>query len=55
MDDTPLRGLQLCYLSRCDGDWEHSFGVVVETLDNPGWRLLVDLEGTGLEAKPFEE
>ena len=55
MDDTPLRGHQLCYLSRCDGDWEHSFGVVVETLDNPGWRLLVDLEGTGLEAKPFEE
>ena len=27
----------------------------METVDNPGWRLLVDLEGTELEAEPFEE
>jgi hypothetical protein len=55
MDDTPLRGLRRWYMSRCDGNREHSFWAATETLDHPGWRLLVGLEGAGLEAKPFEE
>lgn len=55
MDDSPLQELQEWYLAQCDGDWEHSFGVTMDTLDNPGWRASVDLEGTDLESKPFEE
>jgi Immunity protein 53 len=39
----PLRQLQLWYLARCDGDWEHSYGIRIETLDNPGWHLRIDL------------
>lgn len=50
-----LRRLQAWYLSQCDGDWEHHLGVQIETLDNPGWRVSIDLEGTSLEGEPFEE
>ncbi|WP_414169811.1 immunity 53 family protein [Streptoverticillium reticulum] len=45
---TPLKALQEWYASNCDGDWEHSFGIRIETSDNPGWILVVDLERTSL-------
>lgn len=45
----PLAALQKWYRDQCNGDWEHAYGVSVETLDNPGWMLHVDLEGTALE------
>jgi len=48
-----LEELQEWYLAQCDGEWEHQHGVSLETLDNPGWRLRIDLAGTSLEAKPF--
>jgi hypothetical protein len=41
------------YRSQCNGDWEHRHGVVIETLDNPGWSLIVDLERTPLDGRPF--
>ena len=41
-----LDRLQRWYLRECNGDWEHSFGVQIETLDNPGWRVTVDLAET---------
>jgi len=42
------------YLSNCDGDWEHSYGVKITTLDNPGWSVKIDLEGTELEGLIIE-
>lgn len=48
-----LEELQEWYLAQCDGNWEHQYGVVVDTLENPGWRLRVDLTGTELESKSF--
>ena len=48
-----LANLQQWYLSQCDGDWEHSEGVRIDTLDNPGWAFKVDLQGTTLEERPF--
>ena len=33
--------------------WEHSYGVEIGTLDNPGWTLKVDLRDTALEGRPF--
>ncbi|MEO6387022.1 MAG: immunity 53 family protein, partial [Croceibacterium sp.] len=39
------------YNSQCDGLWEHSFGVRIDTIDNPGWSLTVDLNGTDLEGR----
>ncbi len=48
-----LQELQDWYHSQCDEDWEHSYGVKIDTLDNPGWSLTIDLDGTCLEAKTF--
>ena len=50
-----LEELQRWYASQCDGEWEHAYGVTIESLDNPGWRLTIDLTGTPLEHKPFNE
>lgn len=48
-----LSWLQAWYASQCNGDWEHSYGVTIETLDNPGWRLTVDLADTALTGRGF--
>lgn len=50
-----LRNLQAWYVTNCDGDWEHTYGIRISTLDNPGWMLSVDLAQTPLEGKKFEE
>ncbi len=46
--------LEEWYAARCDGDWEHSWGVKVDTLDNPGWTISIDLNGTKAESKSLE-
>lgn len=43
---TNLLWLQNWYAAQTNGDWEHEFGVQIETLDNPGWYLAIDLAGT---------
>ncbi|WP_425475985.1 immunity 53 family protein [Mesorhizobium yinganensis] len=50
-----LSQLQQWYASQCDGDWEHGYGVAIGTLDNPGWRLKVDLRGTNLDGRTLAE
>ena len=42
------------YESNCDGDWEHSFGVTIDTLDNPGWFVTVDLDDSALADRAFD-
>jgi hypothetical protein len=49
-----LARLQQWYLDQCDEDWEHSYGVTISTLDNPGWTLEIDLTDTALAERPFE-
>ncbi|GAA2482127.1 immunity 53 family protein [Winogradskya humida] len=46
--------LQAWYATQCNGDWEHEFGIRIETLDNPGWTIVIDLGDTALEDKPYE-
>jgi hypothetical protein len=41
------------FQSCCNGEWEHELGINIETLDNPGWSVTVDLEGTPLEEARF--
>lgn len=53
MENPLIRWLQDWFTSWCDGDWEHTYGVEVETLDNPGWRVTIDLIGTDLENRYF--
>jgi hypothetical protein len=40
--------LESWYSSQCNGDWEHTFGITIQTLDNPGWHFEVDLADTEL-------
>lgn len=49
-----LDELQRWYLDQCDDDWEHSFGITIDTLDNPGWSIKIDLEGTALMGHAYE-
>jgi hypothetical protein len=46
--------LESFYARHCDGDWEHQSGVLITTIDNPGWSVTIDLEGTALEKRTFE-
>jgi hypothetical protein len=48
-----LSWLQRWYSAHCDGEWEHGFGVTIETLDNPGWSVKIDVEGTELVFTPL--
>lgn len=41
-----LERVQTWYVAQCNGDWEHSYGVKIDTLDNPGWIVTVDLAET---------
>ena len=34
-----LKVSQQWYQSKCDGTWEHMYGVEIDTLDNPGWTV----------------
>lgn len=49
-----LERLQNWYRDQCNEDWEHSFGVKIDTLDNPGWMVKIDVRETSLEQKSFE-
>ena len=50
-----LKWLEEWYESNCDGDWEHQFGLSLNTLDNPGWCLRLDLNYTLFEDVIFPE
>ena len=50
-----ILALQTWYLRQCNGDWEHEFGIKIENIDNPGWRVLIPLERTDCENKIFED
>jgi Immunity protein 53 len=49
-----IEQIQSWYAAQCDGDWEHQYGISIETLDNPGWCVTVDLFGTSLESVSFQ-
>lgn len=38
--------LDTWFKEQCDGRWEHLYGIKIETTDNPGWLVTVDLDGT---------
>ena len=45
--------LEQWFVEQCNGDWEHQYGLSIGSLDNPGWRLTIDLVGTALETRQF--
>jgi hypothetical protein len=38
----------------CNGEREHWYGVTIQSTDNPGWWVKIDLAGTALAAQNFE-
>lgn len=49
-----LEKLQDWYACLCNDDWEHTYGITIGNIDNPGWSLKVELIHTYLENVPFE-
>jgi len=43
------------YASNCNRDWEHTYGISIGTLDNPGWSMIIDLIDTPLEGRQLAE
>lgn len=41
-EQSTLDSIDRWFQNRCDGLWEHRFGVKIETTDNPGWLLTFD-------------
>jgi Immunity protein 53 len=50
---TPIDRLSEWYRAQCNDVWEHSYGVSIGTLDNPGWLVKIDIVGTNLEGRTF--
>ena len=46
MNNNILEWIQEWYSFECDGDWEHTYGIKIETVDNPGWYITINLEET---------
>ncbi|HXD93130.1 MAG TPA: immunity 53 family protein [Bacteroidia bacterium] len=44
-----LKWIQNWYQSNCNGDWEHTYGISITTIDNPGWTVIINLQETRLE------
>jgi hypothetical protein len=38
-----INWLQNWYEKECDGDWEHGYGVEIKTIDNPGWKVKINI------------
>lgn len=43
------------YNDQCNGVWEKSFGIQIETLGNPGWYIKINIQKTELQNKIFKE
>lgn len=54
MTTNTVKGIENWYGRMCDGDWEHTYGIQIDTLDNPGWVVRIDLAGTPLQEKRFD-
>jgi Immunity protein 53 len=50
-----LTKLAAWYSEQCNGLWEHSHGIRIGTVDNPGWTVKVDLRETPFQDAIFEE
>jgi immunity protein 53 of polymorphic toxin system len=49
-----LSELERWYAGQCNGEWEHGSGVRIATLDNPGWRVRINLRDTKKEGSALE-
>jgi hypothetical protein len=50
-----LSALEKWYASQCNGEWEHAWGVRINTLDNPGRHAHLNLQGTRRQDATLEK
>lgn len=50
-----IKWIQDWYKNNCNGYWENMYGIEISNIDNPGWRVKIDLSETSLEKKEFIE
>lgn len=43
-----IEWLQNWYNEQCDGEWEHSNVIKIESIDNPGWSVKIDFNYTDI-------
>lgn len=55
MNENNVNFLENWFWSQCNEDWEHLYGIKIDTLDNPGWLITIDLEDTEYVNKLFSE
>jgi hypothetical protein len=48
-----LQDLEGWFSEQCNEEWEHSYGLTIETLDNPGWSVRIDVAETPLATRVF--
>jgi hypothetical protein len=53
MTMTTIERLQEWYAQQCNEGWEHRYGVRIDSCDNPGWWVKIDVVGTDLANEPF--
>ena len=53
-ESSNFAALAAWYARECNGEWEHRYGISIQSIDNPGWWVKVDLVGTALAARTFE-
>jgi hypothetical protein len=49
-----LDWLEEWYANQCNGEWEHSWGIEIDTIDNPGWSIAIPLNDTYLESRSLD-
>lgn len=53
-DTNLINWIQDWYYQYCNGDWEHNEHFSIRNIDNPGWRVSINLEDTHCEGEKFE-
>lgn len=48
MNTNNVAWLMKWYNDKCDGNWEHLFGIKIDSIDNPGWSITIDLDDTNV-------
>jgi hypothetical protein len=51
--ENPTQKLSIWYSKYCNEDWEHTYGIKIQTIDNPGWSLQISLAETPLAGVNF--
>ena len=46
-----LEWLEHWYRDRCDGTWEHGKGLSIESIDNPGWWVKINIDKERIDVR----